>query len=48
MEYHSHNPLLANIEDEQIYSGKEKYVNLLELPGFLHKLVIKFDLKSQQ
>uniref|UniRef100_A0A8C7QPK4 EF-hand domain-containing protein n=1 Tax=Oncorhynchus mykiss TaxID=8022 RepID=A0A8C7QPK4_ONCMY len=25
------------------YSGKKKYVNPLELPGFLHKLVIKFD-----
>ena len=27
-----------------MYSGKKKYVNPLELPGFLHKLVIKFDL----
>ena len=26
------------------YSGKKKYVNPLEIPGFLHKLVIKFDL----
>ena len=26
------------------YSGKKKYVNPLELPGFLHKLVIQFHL----
>ena len=26
------------------HSGKKKYVNLLVIPGFLHKLVIKFDL----
>ena len=25
-----------------IYSGKKKYVNPLELPAFLHKLVIQF------
>ena len=28
----------------KIYSGKKKYVNPLELPGFLHKLVITFNL----
>ena len=27
-----------------IYSGKKKYVNPLELPVFLHQLVIKCDL----
>ena len=26
------------------YSGRKKYVNPLKLPGFLHKLVITFDL----
>lgn len=26
------------------YSGKKKYVNPLELPGFQHKLGIKFEL----
>jgi hypothetical protein len=26
------------------YSGKKTYLNPLELPGFLHKMVIKFDL----
>ena len=26
------------------YSGKNNYVNPMEIPGFLHKLVIKFDL----
>ena len=26
------------------YSGKKKYVNPVELPGFLHKFVIQFDL----
>ena len=28
----------------RMYSGKKKYVNPLEIPGFLHKLVIQFDL----
>ena len=30
--------------DSGRYSGKKKYVNPLELPGFLHELVITFDL----
>ena len=32
---------VVNILD---YSGNKKYVNPLDLPGFRHKLVIKFDL----
>jgi hypothetical protein len=35
---------LARLYFGSLYSGKKKYVNLLELPGFLYKLVIKFDL----
>ena len=31
-------------DTSSMYCGKKKYMNPLELAGFLHKLVIKFDL----
>lgn len=36
--------LNAFLRYTHMYSGKKKFVNSLELPGFLHELVMKFDL----
>jgi hypothetical protein len=35
---------LSHLDKRNTYSGKKKYVNPLEIPGFLHKLAIKCDL----
>ena len=37
-----------NIYKPYIYSGKKKYVNLLEFHGFRNKFVIKCDLKKSR